>query len=250
MADSFIFHTKYLEYIEMLEPELRYPVIRALGDYVDTGNADPDLPPIAFLAFKFIKDRIDVEKIKYEEKKALRAEAGRKGGRPRKKEEEKAEESKEESKEKQTKAKKANAFLEKQNNPVYVFDSVFDTVIDSEKDRRETHKEKVDFPPTVEDVREYCQSAGLDSVDPAFFVNFYAARGWMMGRSKMHDWRSAVISWDLDARKAGRSARAPTKFSNFRARDEDFDKITMDILRQQEKETENEHSDSDGQINA
>lgn len=241
MADSFIFHTKYLEYIEMLEPELRYPVIRALGDYVDTGNADPDLPPIAFLAFKFIKDRIDVEKIKYEEKKALRAEAGRKGGRPRKKEEEKAEESKE----KQTKAKKANAFSEKQNNPVYVFDSV--SVNDF---KRETHKEKVDFPPTTEDVKEFCESAGLDNVDPAFFVNFYAARGWMMGRSKMQDWKSAVLSWSHDAEKGRTNARGPTKFSNFRARDADFDKIAMDILRQQEKEAENEHSDSDGQINA
>lgn len=238
MKNSFVLYTDYLAQIELLTMEQRGVLLTAIMKY-QAGEELPDADPVTEMAFSFIKANLDKDNERYERTIEARSEAGKTGGRPRK-----------DDTEKQTKAKKANAFSEKQNNPVYVFDSVFDTVIDSEKDRRETHKEKAGFPPTVEDVREYCQSAGLDSVDPAFFVNFYAARGWMMGRSKMHDWRSAVISWNLDARKAGRSARAPTKFSNFRARDEDFDKIAMDILRQQEKEAENEHSDSDGQINA
>ena len=50
-------------------------------------------------------------------------------------------------------------------------------------------------PPTVDEVRVYCQERG-NSVDPARFVDFYASKGWLVGKSKMRDWRAAVRSWE------------------------------------------------------
>lgn len=50
-------------------------------------------------------------------------------------------------------------------------------------------------PPTVDEVRAYCQERG-NSVDPARFVDFYASKGWLVGKSKMKDWRAAVRSWE------------------------------------------------------
>lgn len=48
-------------------------------------------------------------------------------------------------------------------------------------------------PPTVEEVAEYVLSRG-SCVDPKVWVDYYAARGWMMGKAVMKDWKAAVRS--------------------------------------------------------
>ena len=50
-------------------------------------------------------------------------------------------------------------------------------------------------PPTVEEVRDYCQSRS-NSVNPETFVDFYTAKGWFVGKNKMKDWKSAVRTWE------------------------------------------------------
>ena len=50
-------------------------------------------------------------------------------------------------------------------------------------------------PPTVDEVKSYCTERKND-VDPARFVDFYASKGWLVGKSKMRDWRAAVRSWE------------------------------------------------------
>ena len=50
-------------------------------------------------------------------------------------------------------------------------------------------------PPTVDEVKAYCQERG-NKVDPARFVDFYASKGWLVGTSKMKDWQAAVRSWE------------------------------------------------------
>ena len=50
-------------------------------------------------------------------------------------------------------------------------------------------------PPTVDEVRAYCQERG-NSVDPERFVDFYASKGWLVGKTRMKDWRAAVRSWE------------------------------------------------------
>lgn len=62
-------------------------------------------------------------------------------------------------------------------------------------------------PPTVEEVAEYVLSRG-SCVDPQVWVDYYAARGWMMGKAIMQDWKTAVRlseSWDRWKKPKGRS---------------------------------------------
>ena len=46
-------------------------------------------------------------------------------------------------------------------------------------------------PPTVEEVDEYVKSYGGRVVAQVWY-DYYAARGWMMGKTIMQDWKSAV----------------------------------------------------------
>ena len=71
------------------------------------GEEIPELDAAADMAFSFIQDRMDRDNAAYMEKCEKRREAGKLGGRPKTNA----------SDENQTKAKKANGFSEKQNNP-------------------------------------------------------------------------------------------------------------------------------------
>lgn len=52
-------------------------------------------------------------------------------------------------------------------------------------------------PPTVEQVRDYCDGRGPEyqSIDPEEFVAFYQSKGWMVGKSPMKDWHAALVTW-------------------------------------------------------
>ncbi len=50
-------------------------------------------------------------------------------------------------------------------------------------------------PPTVEEVRTYCQENRYTSVDPDRFVDFYTSKGWKVGKDPMKDWKAAVRNW-------------------------------------------------------
>jgi len=50
-------------------------------------------------------------------------------------------------------------------------------------------------PPTLPEVEAYCAER-KNSVDPERFINFYTAKGWMVGKNKMKDWKAAVRTWE------------------------------------------------------
>ena len=53
-------------------------------------------------------------------------------------------------------------------------------------------------PPSVDDVREYCNERGYTTIDPERFVNHYAAIQWKVGQSVITDWRAKVDNWHKD----------------------------------------------------
>ena len=68
-------------------------------------------------------------------------------------------------------------------------------------------------PPTVDQVREYCEERG-NSVNPQRFVDYYSSNGWMVGKNKMKDWKAAVRTWEQKERQTVRPA-APRSTGSF-----------------------------------
>ena len=58
------------------------------------------------------------------------------------------------------------------------------------------------IPPNVIEVRAYCNER-KNHVDPQRFVDFYTSKGWMVGKTKMKDWRAAVRTWEKDDKPKG-----------------------------------------------
>ena len=51
-------------------------------------------------------------------------------------------------------------------------------------------------PPTVEEVRAYCQERN-NGIDPERFVAYYTANGWVQSKGKpIKDWKACVITWE------------------------------------------------------
>jgi len=50
-------------------------------------------------------------------------------------------------------------------------------------------------PPTFEEVQAYCTERN-NRVDARRWFDFYSAKGWMVGKNKMKDWRAAVRTWE------------------------------------------------------
>lgn len=140
-----------------------------------------NLPPMADLVFPMIKGQVD-RMTEYREKQRAN---GAKGGRPKKPEET-------QTKPKDNPNETQNEPKEKPPVPVPIPEPI-------EKEPP-TGVRKRFTPPTVEEVREYVREKGYN-VDPETFVDFYASKGWFVGKSPMKDWRAAVRTWAKDRKE-------------------------------------------------
>lgn len=99
-------YAEYLRHVKKLSMEQRGALFTAILCYT-AGESVPELDPVTDMIFGVIQERIDRDTALYLEKVEKRREAGKLGGRPKANA----------SDENQVKAKKANGFSEKQNNP-------------------------------------------------------------------------------------------------------------------------------------
>jgi hypothetical protein len=57
-------------------------------------------------------------------------------------------------------------------------------------------------PPTVDEVRAYCQSRG-NGIDAEAFMAFYESNGWKVGKNPMKQWKSAIVTWEKNRDQFG-----------------------------------------------
>lgn len=50
-------------------------------------------------------------------------------------------------------------------------------------------------PPLPQVVQEYLNSENITTFTGDQFCDFYASKGWMVGKNKMKDWQAAVRTW-------------------------------------------------------
>lgn len=69
---------------------------------------------------------------------------------------------------------------------------------DTESIRKQENRKKKTkpfTPPSVQEVFDYCQKRG-NGIDAKMFIDSYEAKGWMIGKNKMKDWKAAVRTWE------------------------------------------------------
>lgn len=86
-------------------------------------------------------------------------------------------------------------------------------------------KKYINIPPPIEEVIAYCRERNK-GIDPEEWYDFYASKNWMIGKTKMVDWKAAVRTWEK--RKNQDKPALPQNASNFKQREysnDFYDKI-------------------------
>lgn len=84
-------------------------------------------------------------------------------------------------------------------------------------------------PPTPQEVQQYAVEHGY-SINADRFVDFYESKGWMIGKSKMKDWKAAVRNWSRSQRQ---EKTTKSKFNNFEPSGTDWDDAASMIMERQ-----------------
>ena len=61
--------------------------------------------------------------------------------------------------------------------------------------KKKVYRGKFPIPPPIEDVILYCKERS-NGIDPHKWFDHYEARGWMIGKNRMKDWKAAVRTWE------------------------------------------------------
>ena len=174
--ESFVFYRSFRDAIEEMNDADKLSTLLAICDYALYG-IEPELKGILPRAvFTVARPSIDANK--------TRRESGRKGGRP---------------------PKKTNGFESKNQrfSKTKSTETETETVTVTETGENRAGKPPRSrfVPPTVGEVRTYCEERG-NSIDPSAFVDFYTANGWKQARGKsIVDWRAAVRTWERREQK-------------------------------------------------
>ncbi len=93
-------------------------------------------------------------------------------------------------------------------------------------------------PPSLEEVEAYCKERG-NTVDAAQFIDFYASKGWFVGKVTMKDWKAAIRTWEKNrtttsSSQPKQSQQAKNRFNDFPQRqysDTDFLELERRLLQ-------------------
>ena len=83
--------------------------------------------------------------------------------------------------------------VSKNGNPSYINQTIPSHTIPSQT--KEKGKRTRFRPPSLDEIRDYVESHGLDAVDPEGFHAYYESNGWKVGKNPMKSWTAALHSW-------------------------------------------------------
>lgn len=79
-------------------------------------------------------------------------------------------------------------------------------------------------PPTVDEVRAYCEER-KNNIDPESFVSFYESKGWMVGKNKMKDWKACVRTWERSRKTNGSAPAKKNSFNSHEQREYNYSEL-------------------------
>lgn len=167
MKKSFILHIDTLSVLDEMSDEQAGVLFKAIKDYQNglIPNLDFGLR-MAFIPFEnqFKRDAESYDKVCLKNK-----ENGSKGGRPKK----------------PTITQETQVVISKPKKA------------DSDNDSDSDNNKNIFKQPTIEQVKAYCLERNK-GVDPDRWFDFYVSKGWLVGKTKMKDWKASVRTWEKE----------------------------------------------------
>lgn len=182
---TFILYHSHFDFVSPLSMNQRGDLLTAIFAH-ERGEELPKLDKETNMAFIAIRQDLVRNAESYARKCEVNRMNGKLGGRPKDKTD----------KETERLLEKPNGYS---NNPKKPNKTLYENEKDKENENEIVSLTKKPFSvPSVDEVAAYCQERGND-IDARKFVDFYVARDWMMGKTKMRDWKAAVRTWEKNS---------------------------------------------------
>lgn len=190
MKPSFILHKDMLSVIELMTDDMSGKLIKAILHYQKHGVL-PELDFTLRIAIQPFISQFERDALSYEATCIRNKNNGSMGGRPKN------------NPSGFRKTQKTQVVSGKptitHNNPSEPKKPDNDNDNDNGKDN-DNEKEKRGKIPILDEVKQYCAERNR-GVNPEKWFDFYASKGWMIGKNKMRDWRAAVRTWEKNENK-------------------------------------------------
>lgn len=220
--EGFVFYRSFYDALKGMEAEMCKACFVALCEYGLNGNDNTD-DPVAAAILAMARPTIEKNNHMYEN--------GKKGGRPKNQ----TKPNENQIKPNETKTNQP----ETKQKPTET-----ETVTETDKKSVSRAKKPPFAPPSLEEVRAYCQERG-NKVDAERFIDYYTSNGWKVGKNSMKDWKAAVRNWEKQdaerlegqsgVRQQGASNQKQNRFINYQQSEHDFDWIERMEREQREK---------------
>ncbi len=225
-------YTKYLRQIQKLDMAERGELFTAILCYA-SGEQIPDMDAATDMAFSFIQEQIDRDNAAYADKCQKRREAGKLGGRPKANGLE----------ENQEKAKKANGFSEKQNNP----DNEYEYDYENDKDiinnlaiaksmferLWKMYPNKKGKGQVSDTQKKRLLAIGEDKLVKAierYSFELQKDADWRKAQYGSTFFNSGYVDYLDENYVPGKTAKPQNSFNNFNQRSYDYDELERDML--------------------
>ena len=209
--NSFTFYLSFEKAISRLDDKNQLSVYRSISRYSLFGE-NPEVDGLAAIAWELIKPILDKSRVRSENgKKAKGVPKPNLVGNKNAKNKAKTKLNEAESKQDRDRDRKEDK-------------SSFEIDVDmsASADKKTGSDKPTRFvPPTLNEVQDFILKNGY-SVNADRFMDFYEAKGWMIGKNKMKDWKAAVRNW-----QRGQKAKRPDEVGIV-LRDNSIDKFEKD----------------------
>ena len=178
--------TNFLELIASLQYDEIGRLFEMMLVYAESEKEPENFSGNERFLWPVAKQQIDLAAAKNE----ILRQNGMRGGRPKQEETKENQTEPEETKENQSKAykEKKRKEIERNDNNNHLQKNILPL-------KRFT-------PPTVEEIKAYCDQRGVFLIDPQRFIDYYETRGWLLSKNrKMVDWKAAVRLWEKNERE-------------------------------------------------
>ena len=78
----------------------------------------------------------------------------------------------------------------------------------------------------MEEIKDYCRERG-NNIDPQRFYDFYESKGWMVGKTKMKDWKASIRTWENRQKEENPTAQGAIRQREYSK--QDFDSVLDDL---------------------
>lgn len=227
MIEGFLLFCDYAETIRTMTDSAAGILIKMIFNHVtgedvnagieDQAGADYNS---ALIAFGFIRRQVDRSIESYEELKARRREAATKGAEARWKDHSKGKQADAVGMPSDAEALRTDAEGMRTDGKQCLLTPTLTPTLKDKKRGRFT-------PPTLEEVRAYCEER-KSSVDPERFFEYFQTGGWKDSKGNpVRNWKQKVITWE---KHSDQPQKKQNPFLQFDQHEYDFDALEKELL--------------------